>query len=161
MKPAEAQQLTIVATDMITSAMHVARVDVLFWWFLLILKKFWHGTSCIEKVISLPFYAYAECQKWSSDGILTSILIWMWPCHSSHHAHGYCEHIVLLIQDEFWHVTSENGNVISLPFYAYVEHLKWSPDAILMSILVWVWPCHRCHEHDVVIMPVATVNILF
>jgi hypothetical protein len=30
MKPAEAQQLTIVATDMITSAMHVARVDVLF-----------------------------------------------------------------------------------------------------------------------------------
>jgi hypothetical protein len=48
----------------------------------------------------------------------------------------YCEHIVLMISDEFWHETSCIGMIISLIFYAYVERQKRSPDAILMSVLV-------------------------
>jgi hypothetical protein len=77
--------------------MHVATVNILFWWFLFILDEFWYETSYIGKINFLPFYAYIECQKQSTDAILTSVLEWIWPCHISHghddvsNARDYCE----------------------------------------------------------------------
>jgi hypothetical protein len=42
----------------------------------------------------------------------------------------------LLIPDEFEYGTNYIENVISLTFYAYIEHQKWSMDAIHFSINV-------------------------
>jgi hypothetical protein len=41
-------------------------------------------------------------------------------------AHCYYGHIILLIPDKFGHDTSYIKNIISLAFYAYVEHIKES-----------------------------------
>jgi hypothetical protein len=71
-------------TILMISIMPVATVSILFWWFSLISDEFWHETSCIWKVISLPFYVYVERKKWSMDVISVFILVWMWMCHSSH-----------------------------------------------------------------------------
>jgi hypothetical protein len=102
--------------------------------------EFWYEISYIRKIISLPFYAYVEYKKWSTDAILTSILVWMWPCHGNH---GYDDIIMpvatvsilfwwfLLILNEFWHEISCIKKIIFLPFYAYVEHKKQRTDAIL------------------------------
>jgi hypothetical protein len=136
--------------------MLVATVSILFWWFSLILNEFWYEISCIGKIIFIPFYTYVERQKRSTDVILASIIVWLWSCHSSH---GYDDVIMRvttmsipfwwfsLIQDEFWYETDCIGNVTSFPFYAYVEHWKRSTDAILASILIWIWPCHNSHGH--------------
>jgi hypothetical protein len=144
------------ATGMINVIMSVATMSILFWSFLLILDEFWHETSCIGNVISLPFRAYVEHPKRSLNVILASDFVWMLPCHSSH---GYDDIIMLvttmsilfswfiLIPDEFSHETSCIRKVISLPFCVYVEHSKKSPDVILSSILVWMWPCHNSHGH--------------
>jgi hypothetical protein len=122
------------------SAMTMATVGILSQWFPLIPDEFWHGTSCIEKVMSLSFYGNVERQKGSPDAILASVLVWMRPCYSSQ---GHDDVIMPLttvsilfywfplILDEFWHVTSCIENVISFPFYAYVECQKWSP--------MWFW----------------------
>jgi hypothetical protein len=127
-------------------------------------------TRCIGKIVFLTFYAYIECRKQSLNAILASVLVWMWPYYSSHKLDDVIMHVVTvgilfrwfpLISDEFWYETSYIGKIISLSFYAYVEHQKWSPGVILVSILVWMWPCHNSHKHDDIIMPVATMSILF
>jgi hypothetical protein len=104
-----------------------------------------HTFLCIEKAISIPFYAYVERRKRSLDVILVSILVWICPCHNSY---GHDDIVMFvatvnilfswssLIPAEFKYGTSCIGKVISLLFYAYIEHQKWSPDAILTSVLV-------------------------
>jgi hypothetical protein len=153
-----------------TSTMSVATMGILFRWFPLILDGFWYETSYIGNVVSLPLDKYVEHRKRSTDAILMSILVWMWPCHSSH---GYDDVIMymtiviilvwwfLLILNEFWHKSGCIRKIISLPFCAYVEHPKQSIDVIVTSVLVWMWSCHSSYRHDDVIMPVTTVSILF
>jgi hypothetical protein len=80
----------------------------------------------------------------------------MWQCHSSH---GYDNVIMpvtivsilflwfLLISDEILYEISYIRNIISLYFCAYVEYKKWSPNAILETVLVWMWSCHSSHGH--------------
>jgi hypothetical protein len=137
--------------------MLVAAVNILFWWFLLILDEFWYEINCIRKIISLLFYAYVKHQKWSTDAILVSVLVWMWTCHSSHRQDKVIISMATvsilfwwfsLIPNEFWYKTSCIGNVIFLPFYIYVERKKRSTDVILASVLVWKWLCHSSHRHD-------------
>jgi hypothetical protein len=76
-KPMKAQQPNTLIMGMMTSAMLVSPVSILFWWFSLTPSEFRHMTNCIGNVISLHFYAYIECQKWSPDAILASVLVWM------------------------------------------------------------------------------------
>jgi hypothetical protein len=132
-------------------------MGILFWSFLLILYEFWHVISFIVNVISLTFYAYIERRKRSSDAILASVLVGIWPSHSNHRHDDVMMHVVTvdilfwwfpLILDEFWHDTSCVERLSPyLSIYAYVEHRKRSPDAILAFVLVWMWSYHSSHGH--------------
>jgi hypothetical protein len=67
----------------------------------------------------------------------------------------------LLNPDKFWYETSCIGKIISFSFYAYVEYQKRSLEAILTSVLVWIWPYHNSNGITDVIMPMTNVIILF
>jgi hypothetical protein len=47
---------------------------IVFWWFLLISKDFWHGTKSIVKFVFSAFHTYIECSKRSPDEIWASKL---------------------------------------------------------------------------------------
>jgi hypothetical protein len=152
--------------------MSVATVSTLFWWSTLTMDEFWYETSYIENVISLPFYAYVECQKRITNTILTSVLIWMWSCHSSHRHDDVIMRVAtvsilfwwfLFIMNEFWYKTSYIRNGIFLSFYAYVERQKRITNMTLTTVLVWMWQllqawwCHHVRgycEHTILMISI-------
>jgi hypothetical protein len=66
-----------------------------------------------------------------------------------------------LILDESRHETSCIRKVISLSFYSYVKCPKRSSDATWTSILVLILPHDCSNGRDNIIIPVASVRILF
>jgi hypothetical protein len=142
-----AQQLTMVATGMMTSSS-----PWLLWAYYFDDSHWCHHVCgyCGHTILMIPvdfrriltwdqlhwknylltFLRICRTLKRSMDATLASILVWMWLCHSSHKHDDVNMPVATLsilfwwfpfISDKFWHETNYIKKIILLPLYTYVE----------------------------------------